>query len=286
MSCCYVFSLICVLIELFLPRIWRTDPKATPRARFCFRHMQNAMKNLASAPGLSKAEAQRSFQQQRWGKLLPKVSPFFPHGSVFTVPSPRKLWLHLALPFLKYAIHHPLQGVLFTKRAFFFVFPGRKAFLDLMNRDKAFGAEHLNAAEPAHALGANREGMCFLRWHNYNQVTNLWLVPSNRVSLSGWGGWGSCNGWGQMRTSEDYYIVSKTLQAMHCMVLWQVSAGWAPFRSSGCFLRLHVKKQRLWNSHHFYLIGAVCYFMYLNYSKLKVRLGFITACHSNKSIFK
>lgn len=192
-----------------------------PRASFRFRNMQNAMKNPAPAPGLSKAEAQRSFQRQHRGKLLQKVSPFFPHGSVFPVPSPRKLWLPLALPFLKYAIHHPLQGVLFTKRAFFFVFPGRKACLGLTNRDKAFGAEHLNAAEPACALGAKGEDMCYLRGPK-----DMCLAPSNRVSLSGWGVWGSCNELGAnnelLRTSTFFqkwfmqciaWFCGKSLQA-------------------------------------------------------------------------
>lgn len=87
MPCCYVFSLIHVLIEPFLPGTRPIDvsPETTLRARSCLSHRQNAMKNPTPATAPCHTETQRSFQQQHHrGKLLRKVSPFF-HLGVFSL---------------------------------------------------------------------------------------------------------------------------------------------------------------------------------------------------------
>lgn len=282
-----VFFLIHVLIEPFFLEPGHQFCLLKPHwARFCLRPTWDTMKNPVPATVLCDVEAQHSFQQQCWGKLLGEVSPFFPHGNVFTVPSPRKFCSGFsgsafpqicnASPALlcfvqngqfclffwwKYLPGFDEQGWNFQRwtlqccRASAWALRGSKLWP--VHREYPF--RMLHQKERAGVFWGNRKDIC--------------LTPSNGVSILKWA---------NNELLRTFKLKKKCRQCLACFCGKLCSLG--SLREFRFLPQTMFKKYWLWS--HFYLIDAVCYFMYLNYSKITIGIGFTIAFHNNKCNFK
>lgn len=160
--------------------------------------MWDAMKNPAPATVLCDVEAQHSFQQQCWGKLLGEVSPFFTHGSVFTVPSPNSALALSGSAFPQICNTSPAPLCFVHKMDSFLCFSGGKYLPGSDEQGWDF-----NAVEPVlelseagrfstgkslqHRMLCQKERAC-VSWGN--KKTSVWHLP---VGSQSWHGLGANN---------------------------------------------------------------------------------------------